>query len=187
MKQAGVIFSSFSCSNRFHIHFPRVDTRLKMDWVLGAFAAEAASYLYTSISHKKISKKEVKQHIHQCDTWRRRSLAHHTARARKYPPNRNAQQAEVRRRCFSHSEVMHTWLVASSKLFMVARNKSSSFLNKKKFPLFSLSDPQGEPCLMGVKRIYRKLKPTSRCVMGKMYSVSMTSGPCDCTEADFEW
>ncbi|KAM8841838.1 VPS10 domain-containing receptor SorCS1-like isoform 2-T2 [Synchiropus picturatus] len=45
---------------------------------------------------------------------------------------------------------------------------------------------QGEPCLMGVKRIYRKLKPTSRCVMGKMYSVSMTSGPCDCTEADFE-
>lgn len=126
MKQAGVIFSSFLCSNRFHIHFPRVDTRLKMDWVLGAFAAEAASYLYTSISHKKISKKEVKQHIHQCDTWRRRSLAHHTARARKYPPNRNAQQAEVRRRCF----VMHTWLVASSKLFMVARNKSSSFLKK---------------------------------------------------------
>ncbi|XP_051939715.1 VPS10 domain-containing receptor SorCS1 isoform X2 [Hippocampus zosterae] len=45
---------------------------------------------------------------------------------------------------------------------------------------------QGEPCLMGVKRIYRKLKPTSRCVMGKLYSVSMSSGPCDCTEADFE-
>ncbi|KAM4612416.1 VPS10 domain-containing receptor SorCS1 [Polymixia lowei] len=45
---------------------------------------------------------------------------------------------------------------------------------------------QGEPCLMGVKRIYRKLKPTARCVMGKAYSVSMTSGPCDCTEADFE-
>ncbi|MED6262203.1 VPS10 domain-containing receptor SorCS1, partial [Ataeniobius toweri] len=46
---------------------------------------------------------------------------------------------------------------------------------------------QGEPCLMGVKRIYRKLKPTSRCVMGKTYSVTMTSAPCDCTEADFEW
>uniref|UniRef100_A0A3Q2YJU7 Sortilin related VPS10 domain containing receptor 1 n=1 Tax=Hippocampus comes TaxID=109280 RepID=A0A3Q2YJU7_HIPCM len=45
---------------------------------------------------------------------------------------------------------------------------------------------QGEPCLMGVKRVYRKLKPTSRCVMGKLYSVSMSSGPCDCTEADFE-
>ncbi|XP_057699081.1 VPS10 domain-containing receptor SorCS1 isoform X2 [Corythoichthys intestinalis] len=45
---------------------------------------------------------------------------------------------------------------------------------------------QGEPCLMGVKRIYRKLKPTSRCVMGKVYSVLMSSGPCDCTEADFE-
>ncbi|XP_029918697.1 VPS10 domain-containing receptor SorCS1 [Myripristis murdjan] len=45
---------------------------------------------------------------------------------------------------------------------------------------------QGEPCLMGVKRIYRKVKPTARCVMGKTYTVSMTSGPCDCTEADFE-
>ncbi|XP_068452512.1 VPS10 domain-containing receptor SorCS1 isoform X2 [Clinocottus analis] len=45
---------------------------------------------------------------------------------------------------------------------------------------------QGEPCLMGVKRIYQKLKPTSRCVMGKTYFVSVTSGPCDCTEADFE-
>ncbi|XP_056265030.1 VPS10 domain-containing receptor SorCS1 [Pseudoliparis swirei] len=45
---------------------------------------------------------------------------------------------------------------------------------------------QGEPCLMGVKRIYQKLKPTSKCVMGKTYFVSMTSGPCDCTEADFE-
>ncbi|TNN77827.1 VPS10 domain-containing receptor SorCS3 [Liparis tanakae] len=40
---------------------------------------------------------------------------------------------------------------------------------------------------MGVKRIYQKLKPTSRCVMGKTYFVSMTSGSCDCTEADFEW
>ncbi|XP_061628110.1 VPS10 domain-containing receptor SorCS1 isoform X1 [Phyllopteryx taeniolatus] len=45
---------------------------------------------------------------------------------------------------------------------------------------------QGEPCLMGVKRIYRKLKPTSRCVMGKLYLASVSSGPCDCTEADFE-
>ncbi|XP_077460525.1 VPS10 domain-containing receptor SorCS1 isoform X2 [Stigmatopora argus] len=45
---------------------------------------------------------------------------------------------------------------------------------------------QGEPCLMGVKRIYRKLKPTSRCVMGKVFSVLVSSGPCDCTEADFE-
>uniref|UniRef100_A0A8B9LDH9 VPS10 domain-containing receptor SorCS2 n=1 Tax=Astyanax mexicanus TaxID=7994 RepID=A0A8B9LDH9_ASTMX len=45
---------------------------------------------------------------------------------------------------------------------------------------------QGEPCLMGVKRIYRKLKPIARCVMGKTYSVTMTSEPCDCTESDFE-
>uniref|UniRef100_A0A8C9TDQ3 Sortilin related VPS10 domain containing receptor 1 n=1 Tax=Scleropages formosus TaxID=113540 RepID=A0A8C9TDQ3_SCLFO len=45
---------------------------------------------------------------------------------------------------------------------------------------------QGEPCIMGVKRIYRKLKPIARCVMGKDYSVTMTSEPCECTESDFE-
>ncbi|KAG7267823.1 hypothetical protein CRUP_017367 [Coryphaenoides rupestris] len=55
--------------------------------------------------------------------------------------------------------------------------------------LLLLSPPlqgSGEPCLMGVKRIYRKLKPLARCVMGKRFSVAMTSAPCDCTEADFE-
>ncbi|XP_026864207.2 VPS10 domain-containing receptor SorCS1 isoform X2 [Electrophorus electricus] len=45
---------------------------------------------------------------------------------------------------------------------------------------------QGEPCLMGVKRTYLKLKPIARCVMGKTHSVTMTSEPCDCTESDFE-
>uniref|UniRef100_A0A671PFT5 VPS10 domain-containing receptor SorCS2 n=1 Tax=Sinocyclocheilus anshuiensis TaxID=1608454 RepID=A0A671PFT5_9TELE len=45
---------------------------------------------------------------------------------------------------------------------------------------------QGEHCLMGVKRVYRKLKSIARCVMGKTYSVTMISEPCDCTESDFE-
>ncbi|XP_051561285.1 VPS10 domain-containing receptor SorCS1-like [Myxocyprinus asiaticus] len=45
---------------------------------------------------------------------------------------------------------------------------------------------QGERCLMGVKRVYRKLKPIARCVMGKTHSVTMISQPCDCTESDFE-
>nr|XP_055060541.1 VPS10 domain-containing receptor SorCS1 isoform X1 [Misgurnus anguillicaudatus] len=45
---------------------------------------------------------------------------------------------------------------------------------------------QGEHCLMGVKRVYRKLKATARCVMGKTYSVTMISDHCACTESDFE-
>ncbi|KAL2102363.1 hypothetical protein ACEWY4_001531 [Coilia grayii] len=45
---------------------------------------------------------------------------------------------------------------------------------------------QGETCLMGVKRIYRKLKSVARCVMGKAHSVTVISEPCDCTESDFE-
>ncbi|XP_016124851.1 VPS10 domain-containing receptor SorCS1-like [Sinocyclocheilus grahami] len=45
---------------------------------------------------------------------------------------------------------------------------------------------QGERCLMGVKRVYQKLRPIARCVMGKIYSVTTISEPCDCTESDFE-
>ncbi|XP_072318867.1 VPS10 domain-containing receptor SorCS1 [Eucyclogobius newberryi] len=45
---------------------------------------------------------------------------------------------------------------------------------------------QGEQCLMGAKRIYRKLKSMSRCVMGQSFALSMSSAPCDCSEADFE-
>ncbi|KAK6482263.1 VPS10 domain-containing receptor SorCS1-like [Huso huso] len=45
---------------------------------------------------------------------------------------------------------------------------------------------QGDPCIMGMKRIYRKLKPTARCVMGRDTSFTMTSEPCLCTQADFE-
>ncbi|XP_057187176.1 VPS10 domain-containing receptor SorCS1 isoform X2 [Triplophysa rosa] len=45
---------------------------------------------------------------------------------------------------------------------------------------------QREHCLMGVKRVYRNLKAVARCVMGKNYSVTMISEPCDCNESDFE-
>lgn len=86
---------------------------------------------------------------------------------------------------FTH---MAGWLRRVNYLWWQVTKAANFFLDLS--PLGSLlksPGPQGEPCLMGVKRIYRKLKPTSRCVMGKTYSVSMTSGPCDCTEADFEW
>uniref|UniRef100_A0A8C4S1L2 Sortilin related VPS10 domain containing receptor 1 n=1 Tax=Erpetoichthys calabaricus TaxID=27687 RepID=A0A8C4S1L2_ERPCA len=45
---------------------------------------------------------------------------------------------------------------------------------------------QGDPCIMGMKRIYRKLKPPARCIMGREHSLTMTSEPCLCTQSDFE-
>uniref|UniRef100_A0A8C3QCZ2 Sortilin related VPS10 domain containing receptor 1 n=1 Tax=Geospiza parvula TaxID=87175 RepID=A0A8C3QCZ2_GEOPR len=44
---------------------------------------------------------------------------------------------------------------------------------------------QGEACIMGAKRIYRKRKSEKKCMQGK-YAGAMTSEPCVCTEADFD-
>ncbi|XP_042646331.1 VPS10 domain-containing receptor SorCS1 isoform X2 [Tyto alba] len=44
---------------------------------------------------------------------------------------------------------------------------------------------QGEACIMGAKRIYRKRKSEKKCMQGK-YAGAMTSEPCLCTEADFD-
>ncbi|XP_025007564.2 VPS10 domain-containing receptor SorCS1 isoform X1 [Gallus gallus] len=44
---------------------------------------------------------------------------------------------------------------------------------------------QGEACIMGAKRIYRKRKSEKKCMQGK-YAGAMTSEPCVCTDADFD-
>ncbi|XP_042674101.1 VPS10 domain-containing receptor SorCS1 isoform X1 [Centrocercus urophasianus] len=44
---------------------------------------------------------------------------------------------------------------------------------------------QGEACIMGAKRIYRKRKSEKKCMQGK-YAGVMTSEPCVCTDADFD-
>uniref|UniRef100_A0A8C8RJX9 Sortilin related VPS10 domain containing receptor 1 n=1 Tax=Pelusios castaneus TaxID=367368 RepID=A0A8C8RJX9_9SAUR len=44
---------------------------------------------------------------------------------------------------------------------------------------------QGEACIMGAKRIYRKRKSETKCMQGR-YAGAMASEPCVCTEADFD-
>ncbi|XP_045147359.1 VPS10 domain-containing receptor SorCS1, partial [Echinops telfairi] len=44
---------------------------------------------------------------------------------------------------------------------------------------------QGEACIMGAKRIYKKRKSERKCMQGK-YAGAMDSEPCVCTEADFD-
>ncbi|XP_030643265.1 LOW QUALITY PROTEIN: VPS10 domain-containing receptor SorCS1-like [Chanos chanos] len=45
----------------------------------------------------------------------------------------------------------------------------------------------GQECIMGVKRTYRKLRPNSRCMKGKdSATILLTAESCPCTEADFE-
>nr|XP_003409177.1 VPS10 domain-containing receptor SorCS1 isoform X2 [Loxodonta africana] len=44
---------------------------------------------------------------------------------------------------------------------------------------------QGEACIMGAKRVYKKRKSERKCMQGK-YAGAMESEPCVCTEADFD-
>lgn len=46
---------------------------------------------------------------------------------------------------------------------------------------------QGEMCIMGMKRIFQKLKANARCVRARDQYKSQMSDSCPCTEADFEW
>lgn len=50
---------------------------------------------------------------------------------------------------------------------------------------WKLTDQQGEKCIMGQERTFRKRKDTSLCIKGKSYTSALTSKPCQCTEKDF--
>uniref|UniRef100_A0A8C5E5M4 VPS10 domain-containing receptor SorCS2 n=1 Tax=Gouania willdenowi TaxID=441366 RepID=A0A8C5E5M4_GOUWI len=48
-----------------------------------------------------------------------------------------------------------------------------------------LTDLQGEKCIMGQERTFRKRKDTSFCIKGKSYTSTLTNKSCQCTEKDF--
>uniref|UniRef100_A0A1A8CCM2 Sortilin-related VPS10 domain containing receptor 1 n=1 Tax=Nothobranchius kadleci TaxID=1051664 RepID=A0A1A8CCM2_NOTKA len=45
---------------------------------------------------------------------------------------------------------------------------------------------EGEVCIMGMKRIFQKLRANARCVKARDQYISQMSDSCPCTEADFE-
>ncbi|KAM4598998.1 VPS10 domain-containing receptor SorCS1-like [Fundulus diaphanus] len=47
-------------------------------------------------------------------------------------------------------------------------------------------DNEGEVCIMGMKRIFQKLRANVRCVKARDQYISQMSDSCPCTEADFE-
>lgn len=46
---------------------------------------------------------------------------------------------------------------------------------------------QGELCIMGQERSFRKRKDTAFCIKGKSYTSALTTKPCQCSEKDFNW
>uniref|UniRef100_A0A4W4EQL8 VPS10 domain-containing receptor SorCS2 n=1 Tax=Electrophorus electricus TaxID=8005 RepID=A0A4W4EQL8_ELEEL len=48
-----------------------------------------------------------------------------------------------------------------------------------------LTNLQGDACIMGQERTFRKRKASSLCVKGKSYISALTTKPCECSEKDF--
>lgn len=46
---------------------------------------------------------------------------------------------------------------------------------------------QGDRCLMGQQRSFRKRKPTSSCVKGRSFTSALKSRVCECRDSDFLW
>lgn len=46
---------------------------------------------------------------------------------------------------------------------------------------------QGDRCLMGQQRSFRKRKPTSSCVKGRSFTSALRSRVCECRASDFLW
>ncbi|MED6293788.1 VPS10 domain-containing receptor SorCS2, partial [Characodon lateralis] len=50
---------------------------------------------------------------------------------------------------------------------------------------WQLTDLQGERCIMGQERTFRKRKEGIFCIKGKSYTSALTTKPCQCTDKDF--
>uniref|UniRef100_A0A8C8RIX2 VPS10 domain-containing receptor SorCS3 n=1 Tax=Pelusios castaneus TaxID=367368 RepID=A0A8C8RIX2_9SAUR len=57
--------------------------------------------------------------------------------------------------------------------------------NKEDYQTWHLHN-QGEPCIMGERKIYKKRKPGVQCALGRDYSRTVVSEPCVCAQWDFE-
>lgn len=46
---------------------------------------------------------------------------------------------------------------------------------------------QGETCIMGQRRSFRRRKDGASCVKGRSFTSALSSHTCPCTDRDFSW
>lgn len=51
----------------------------------------------------------------------------------------------------------------------------------------SMLPPQGDRCLMGQQRSFRKRKPAAWCTKGRSFTSALRTRVCECGAADFLW
>lgn len=54
-------------------------------------------------------------------------------------------------------------------------------------PPHPMLPPQGDRCLMGQQRSFRKRKPASWCTKGRSFTSALRTRVCECGDADFLW
>lgn len=47
--------------------------------------------------------------------------------------------------------------------------------------------PQGDRCVMGQQRSFRRRKPTSWCIKGRSFTAALAARVCQCRASDFLW
>lgn len=131
MKQAGVIILPVFVLHLISYSLPTHRYIAKNGLGAGSFATETPSYSFISIlcitttTKKKSLNKKLKQHILQCDTCEGGTVVEfstpHSTSLQKIHQTGMHNELKLSKSTvpFTHS-VMHTWLVASCKLFMVA-------------------------------------------------------------------
>ncbi|KAI4890609.1 hypothetical protein NFI96_004371 [Prochilodus magdalenae] len=100
---------------------------------------------------------------------------------RTLPTGHCPQDADHRMVVFGHISYRSDWE-------LVKVDFRQSFLRQcteDDYDSWKLTNLQGEQCIMGQERTYRKRKESSLCIKGKSYTSALTAKPCQCTEKDF--
>lgn len=84
---------------------------------------------------------------------------------------------------------MAAWVLRPSYFLGTGMNSSPS--HWRAMALLGLSSPafpwQGDRCIMGQQRSFRKRKSTSWCIKGRSFTSALESRVCRCRESDFLW
>ncbi|KAK0139771.1 VPS10 domain-containing receptor SorCS2 [Merluccius polli] len=65
------------------------------------------------------------------------------------------------------------------------RQSFSRQCTEEDYEPWTLTDLQGEKCIMGQERSFRRRRDGAFCIKGKSYTSALTAKPCRCTERDF--
>uniref|UniRef100_A0A8C4YWA9 Sortilin related VPS10 domain containing receptor 2 n=1 Tax=Gadus morhua TaxID=8049 RepID=A0A8C4YWA9_GADMO len=65
------------------------------------------------------------------------------------------------------------------------RQSFSRQCTEEDYDPWTLTDLQGDKCIMGQERSFRRRREGAFCIKGKSYTSALTSKPCGCTERDF--